>query len=91
MTHEDHNERSVKIVVSEYGVVDLRGKGPKNRAVEIIEKCEHPDYRLLLHDYLNSLVKGHIPRYLYACFAFNHALAETGSMMNTDFSKYRQP
>jgi len=91
VTHEDHNEHSVKIVVSEYGVADLRGKGPRNRAVEIIEKCAHPDYRPLLHDYLNRGVKGHIPQDLYACFAFHHALAETGSMMNTDFSKYRKP
>jgi len=42
VTHEDHNEHSVKIVVSEYGVADLRGKGPRNRAVEIIEKCAQP-------------------------------------------------
>ena len=26
VTHEDHNEHSVKIIVSEYGVADLRGK-----------------------------------------------------------------
>ena len=91
VTHEDHTEHSVKIVVSEYGVADLRGKGPKNRAVEIIEKCAHPDYRPLLHEYLNRGVKGHIPQDLYACFAFHQALQETGSMMNTDFSKYRHP
>lgn len=90
VTHEDHNEHSVKIMVSEYGVADLRGKGPRKRAEEIIEKCAHPDYRPLLHDYLNRGVKGHIPQDLYACFAFHHALAETGSMMNTDFSKYQK-
>lgn len=88
VTHEDHNEHSVKIIVSEYGVADLRGKGPRNRAVEIIEKCAHPDYRPLLHEYINRGVKGHIPQDLYSCFAFHHALKETGSMINTDFSKY---
>jgi succinate CoA transferase len=87
VTHEDHNEHSVKIIVSEYGVADLRGKGPRNRAEEIIEKCAHPDYRPLLHDYLNRGVKGHIPQDLYACFAFHKALKETGSMINADFSK----
>ena len=90
VTHEDHNEHSVKIMVSEYGVADLRGKGPRNRAIEIIEKCAHPDYRPLLHEYINRGVKGHIPQDLYSCFAFHHALQETGSMMNTDFSKYRK-
>lgn len=87
VTHEDHNEHSVKIIVSEYGVADLRGKGPRKRAEEIIEKCAHPDYRPLLHDYLNRGVKGHIPQDLYACFAFHKALKETGSMINADFSK----
>lgn len=90
VTHEDHNEHSVKIMVSEYGVADLRGKGPRKRAEEIIEKCAHPDYRPLLHAYINRGVKGHIPQDLYACFAFHHALAETGSMMHTDFSKYQK-
>ena len=89
VTHEDHNEHSVKIVVSEYGVADLRGKGPRKRAEEIIEKCAHPDYRPLLHEYLNRGVKGHLPQDIYACFAFHHALKETGSMLNTDFSKYQ--
>ena len=90
VTHEDHNEHSVKIVVSEYGVADLRGKGPRRRAEELIEKCAHPNYRPLLHEYLNLGVKGHIPQDLYSCFAFHHSLAETGSMINTDFSKYKQ-
>jgi succinate CoA transferase len=87
VTHEDHNEHSVKIVVSEYGVADLRGKGPIRRAQELIEKCAHPDYRQLLHEYLNRGVKGHIPQDLYNCFAFHRALKETGSMLNADFSK----
>ena len=90
VTHEDHNEHSVKIVVSVYGVADLRGKGPRKRAEELIEKCAHPDYRPLLHEYLNLGVKGHIPQDLYSCFAFHHSLAETGSMINTEFSKYKQ-
>ena len=90
VTHEDHNEHSVKIIVSEYGVADLRGKGPRNRAEEIINKCAHPDYRPLLHEYLNLGVKGHIPQDLYSCYAFHQALQETGSMLNTDFSKYRK-
>lgn len=88
VTHEDHNEHSVKIVVSEYGVADLRGKGPRKRAEELIEKCAHPDYRPLLHEYINRGVKGHIPQDIYSCFAFHHALKETGSMINTNFSKY---
>ena len=90
VTHEDHNEHSVKIVVSEYGVADLRGKGPRARAEELIEQCAHPDYRPLLHEYLDRGVKGHLPQDIYACYAFHHALLETGSMKNTGLSKYRK-
>ncbi|HPD44518.1 MAG TPA: succinate CoA transferase [Dysgonamonadaceae bacterium] len=87
VTHEDHSEHSVKIIVTEYGVADLRGKDPRSRAVEIIDKCAHPDYRPLLHEYLNLGVKGHIPQSLDSCFAFHKALLETGSMKNATFSK----
>lgn len=88
VTHEDHNEHSVKIIVSEYGVADLRGKSPNQRAREIIEKCAHPDYRPLLHEYLSLGVKGHIPQDLYTCFAFHQALNETGTMMNASFKRH---
>ncbi|HBG40312.1 MAG TPA: acetyl-CoA hydrolase [Porphyromonadaceae bacterium] len=87
VTHEDHSEHSVKIIVSEYGVADLRGKGPHERAKEIIEKCAHPDYRPLLHEYLKRQQKGHTPQDIYTCFAFHKAFLETGSMKNADFSK----
>jgi len=87
VTHEDHSEHSVKVIVTEYGVADLRAKDPRSRAVEIIEKCAHPDYRPLLHEYLNLGVKGHIPQSLDSCFAFHKALLETGSMKNATFSK----
>ena len=90
VAHEDHSEHSVKVIVSEYGVADLRGKGTYARAEEIIEKCAHPDYRPLLHDYLSLTKKGHTPQDLYACFEFHKAFMETGDMINADFSKYKK-
>lgn len=90
VAHEDHSEHSVKIIVSEYGVADLRGKGTHQRAEEIIEKCAHPDYRPMLHEYMALQKKGHTPQNLYACFAFHQAFLETGSMKNADFSKYQK-
>lgn len=90
VTHEDHSEHSVKVIVSEYGVADLRGKGTYERAEEIIEKCAHPDYRPLLHDYLSLTKKGHTPQNLYACYDFHKAFLETGDMRNTDFSKHKK-
>ena len=90
VAHEDHSEHSVKIIVSEYGVADLRGKGTHQRAEEIIEKCAHPDYRPMLHEYMALQKKGHTPQNIYACFAFHQAFLETGSMKNADFSKYQK-
>lgn len=88
VTHQDHSEHSLKVIISEYGVADLRGKDPRQRAIEVIEKCAHPDYRPLLLEYLNMNKKGHIPFDLNSCFEFHKSLQETGTMMNSDFKKY---
>lgn len=85
VSHMDHSEHSVKVIVSEYGVADLRGKSPVQRAREIIERCAHPEYRPLLHAYLDRGVKGHTPQSLDACFAFHRAFIETGDMRNVKF------
>lgn len=80
VSHTDHNEHSVKVIISEYGVADLRGKSPKERAICIIENCAHPEYRPLLYQYLNSGAKGQTPVNLYHAFAFHKACLETGNM-----------
>lgn len=82
VTHTDHSEHSVSIIVTEYGVADLRGKSPRQRAVSIIENCAHPKYRPLLREYLKNAGKGHIPFDLYNAFAFHKAFLETGDMLN---------
>ena len=85
VSHMDHSEHSGKGIISEYGVADLRGKSPVQRAREIIERCAHPEYRPLLHAYLDRGVKGHTPQSLDACFAFHRAFIETGDMRNVKF------
>ncbi|MDR1173150.1 MAG: acetyl-CoA hydrolase/transferase family protein [Bacteroidales bacterium] len=87
VSHLDHNEHSVSILITEQGVADLRGKSPIQRAHTIIENCVHPEYRQLLRDYL-KLGSGHTPHNLHACFAFHHAFNETRDMHNVDWSKY---
>lgn len=87
VSHEDHSEHSVKIIVSEYGVADLRGKSPKERAEAIIENCAHPDYRPLLREYLANTDKGNTPNDFYNSFAFHKAFIETGDMKNTKWEK----
>lgn len=87
VSHEDHSEHSVKIIISEYGVADLRGKSPLERAHEIIEKCAHPDYRPLLREYIANAPKGQTPFDMYNCFAFHKAFTETGDMRNAKWEK----
>ena len=55
VTHVDHNEHSVQIIVTEQGLADLRGLGPMERANKIIDNCAHPAYREYLHRYLAEL------------------------------------
>lgn len=88
VSHLDHSEHSVKIIVTEYGVADLRGKSPVQRAEEIIDKCVHPDYKPLLLEYLAMGMKGHTPQNLKACFAFHEEFAASGDMRNVDWNKY---
>ena len=45
VSHEDHSEHDVNILITEQGVADLRGKSPVERAKAIIENCAHPDYQ----------------------------------------------
>lgn len=88
VSHVDHSEHSVKILVTEQGVADLRGKDPRQRAETIIENCAHPMYRELLWDYLKLSQKaGHTPHDLSAAFALHKAFKETGDMLQADFAR----
>lgn len=84
VSHQDHSEHSVKIIISEYGVADLRGKSPKERAKCIIENCAHPDYRPLLYRYLESGQKGQTPANLDNCFAFHKAFIKHSDMRQAE-------
>jgi len=88
VSHLDHSEHSVKVIITEYGVADLRGKSPIQRAHTIIENCVHPDYRPLLNDYLNMGIKGQTPQNLKCCFAFHEEFASSGDMRNVKWEKY---
>lgn len=89
VSHLDHSEHSVKVIITEQGVADLRGKDPRERANLIIENCAHPDYRPLLREYLNMGIKGHTPENLTCAFAFHNEFAKSGDMRKVDWSKYR--
>jgi len=80
VSHHDHSEHSVKVIITEYGTADLRGKSPRERAECIIKNCVHPEYRPLLKEYLEKGAKGQTPVDLYNAFAFHKAFLETGDM-----------
>lgn len=80
VSHTDHNEHSVKVIITEYGAADLRGKSPRQRAACIIDNCAHPEYRPLLREYLASGSMGQTPLNLENAFAFHRALTIDGDM-----------
>lgn len=85
VSHVDHSEHSVNVIVSEYGVADLRGKTPMQRAEEIISKCAAPDYRDLLRKYLASVSKGHTPQTLAKAYSMHEAFVNEGDMHKAAF------
>ena len=89
VSHTDHSEHSVKIIVSEYGVADLRGKSPVQRAEEIINNCVHPDYKPLLREYMELCKNnGHTTQDLDGAFAFHKEFMKSGDMKNLKWENY---
>ncbi len=51
VSHVDHTEHDVQVLVTEQGLADLRGLSPKQRAKVVIDNCAHPNFRPALQDY----------------------------------------
>ena len=87
VTHVDHTEHDMDILVTEQGLADLRGLAPRQRAKKIIAKCAHPDYRPILQDYFDRALNeclasgsAHQPHMLHKAFNMHRNLAEKGTM-----------
>jgi len=83
VSHVDHVDHDVDVVVTEYGVCDLRGKSPRERALEIIENCAHPDYRDGLLSYFEKAVRetgGHMPTLYDLALSWHKTYREKGDM-----------
>lgn len=82
--HVDHPTQDVMVVVTEYGLADLRGLSPKQRAEQIINKCSHPEYRPMLQDYYERAKKTalaqHSPCILEEALSWHARFAKTGTM-----------
>ncbi len=81
VTHCDHNEHSLDILVTDQGLADLRGLGPHQRAERIIDRCAHPDYRDYLRKYVADASPGHLRHDLSRCFELHRNYQQTGRML----------
>ncbi len=90
VSHVDHSEHSVKIIVTEHGVADLRGKSPIQRAHEIIEHCVDPQYRPLLREYLEMSAVAQTPHTLSCALAMHEEFLKSGDMRNTRWENYKR-
>lgn len=84
VSHTDHPEHDVDVLVTEQGVADLRGKSPRERAALVIENCAHPDYKDMLRRYVALTPTGHTPHCLEKAFAFHLAFMRTGDMRHAE-------
>jgi succinyl-CoA:acetate CoA-transferase len=82
VSHIDHTEHDVDIIVTEQGLADLRGLAPRERAPLIIEKCAHPSYRAQLYEYYHEALQrgGQTPHVLEKAFSWHVRFAQEGTM-----------
>jgi succinate CoA transferase len=80
VSHQDHNEHSVQVVITENGVADLRGKSPRERANLLVDICAHESYRDELRAYFSNVKDGQTPQTLSKAFAMHEQFLKTGSM-----------
>jgi succinyl-CoA:acetate CoA-transferase len=85
VSHVDHTEHDVDVIVTEQGYVDLRGLAPRERAPLIIQRCAHPLYRQQLLDYYESALEhgGQTPHDLQKAFSFHINYQQHGTMLST--------
>lgn len=83
VSHVDHTEHDVDIIVTEIGLADLRGLAPVERAKVIINQCVAEPYRQMLRDYFAeaTLRGGHTPHILEKAFEWHTRFLETGTML----------
>ncbi|MFB7160105.1 acetyl-CoA hydrolase/transferase family protein [Lysinibacillus sp. NPDC056232] len=91
VSHVDHTEHDVDVIVTEQGVADLRGLAPKERVRLIIDNCAHPEYREQLWKYFNDANEAtgghHTPHILEKALSWHVNYAKNGTMKNPALSK----
>ena len=84
VSHVDHTEHDVAVIVTEQGLADLRGLTPKQRARVVIDRCVHPDYRAQLQDYFERACRDaygkHTPHLLPEALSWHQRWLDSGTM-----------
>jgi succinyl-CoA:acetate CoA-transferase len=82
VSHVDHTEHDVQVIVTEQGLADLRGLSPRERTETIINNCTHPEYKSRLKNYYQRALGkgGHIPHLIEEALSWHKKFLETGSM-----------
>jgi succinyl-CoA:acetate CoA-transferase len=84
VSHVDHTEHDVHVVITEQGVADLRSLPPRRRARKIIDNCAHPDYRPALQDYFDRAVAStagkHTPHLIDEALSWHGRFLREGTM-----------
>ncbi|HSH57728.1 MAG TPA: acetyl-CoA hydrolase/transferase family protein, partial [Halomonas sp.] len=82
VSHVDHTEHDVDVLVTEHGLADLRGLAPRERAVSVIEQCADPLYRPALRRYFEEACRrgGHTPHCLEQALSWHMAVERDGNM-----------
>ncbi|MEC3543557.1 acetyl-CoA hydrolase/transferase C-terminal domain-containing protein, partial [Bacillus thuringiensis] len=83
VSHVDHTEHDVDVIVTEQGYADLRGLVPRERVELIIENCVHPMYRDQLRAYYEEAQTrgGQTPHVLEKAFSWHTNYAKNGTML----------
>ena len=84
VSHVDHIDQDVQVIVTDQGLADLRGLAPKQRAEVVIATCVHPAYRDQLADYYARALRDSYgkqsPSLLTEALSWHQRFIETGSM-----------
>ncbi|KOO45967.1 acetyl-CoA hydrolase/transferase family protein [Priestia koreensis] len=83
VSHVDHTEHDVDVVVTEQGYADLRGLAPRERVELIIQNCAHPMYRKQLLAYYEEAKTrgGQTPHILEKALSWHINFAQNGTML----------
>jgi succinyl-CoA:acetate CoA-transferase len=84
VSHVDHTEHDVQVIVTEQGLADLRGLAPRQRAKLIIDNCAHPHFRPALEDYYQRALKDapgrHTPHLMDEALSWHARYLRQGTM-----------